>query len=348
MTGRFGEVRGGARREPWGTAVEIGEGLFRIRLDNPIGPLMVNSYAYRGANELVVVDPGWPWTLDALEHALRDLGLAQSFADVDYWLYTHTHIDHMGPAALLSEVSDAPHYTLAAVEPYVEEWHRFQDDSNDWTAWCYEAFVGTEFGDDIAARNKRRREARVEFLVGAHGEKQVRNLRYLNFDEEFVVSDLRLRFVDARGHDPFHGAFHDLDRGWLFSGDVVIATPTPISAPMHDDLQLYLESLNRLEALDASLLLPGHGVQRSGDLTAVYARSRAYQTGYHDQLLQLLDMATEPLDLMAIGLRSTPDGKPYEGGARWVVHLALLDSHLGKLVREGVVERVEGPRYMLA
>ncbi len=340
-------MRGGARREPWGTAVELGDGLFRLRLDNEIGALMVNTYVYRGPDALIVVDPGWPWTLDALEQALRDLGLAMSFEDVDAWLYTHTHIDHMGPAALLSEVSDAPHYTWSAVEPFVAQWHRFQDSVNDWTAWGYEAFVGQQFGDELAARTLKRRAAGVEFLLDAHGEKPVRNVRYLEFDEEFRVSDLRLRFVDARGHDPYHGAFFELDRGWLFAGDVVIATPTPISPPMNDDLDLYMLALDRLEALPTTLLMPGHGVQRSGDLTSVYARSRSYQDGYRDQLQQLLDMSMEPQDLLTLGLRSTPDGKPYEGGARWMVHLALLDSHLRKLVRDGLVELHDGPRYSL-
>ena len=203
-------------------------------------------------------------------------------------------------------------------------------------------------GDALAAQTLQRRGEGIEFLLDAHGEKPVRNLRYLEFDEEFAVSDLRLKFLDARGHDPYHGAFFEPERGWLFSGDVVIATPTPISVPMNDDLDLYMASLDRLAAVPTELLLPGHGVQRSGDLTAVYARSRSYQQAYRDQLMQLLDMSTEPLGLLAIGLRSTPDGKPYEGGARWYVHLALIDSHLRKLVREELVERVDGPRYLLA
>lgn len=337
--------RGIARREDWGTAVEIGDGLFRIRLDNFVGSLMVNTYVYKGPRELIVIDPGWPWTLDALEAAMRDLGLCRSFVDVDAWIYTHTHIDHMGGAALLGEISDAPHYTWSAVEPYVDEWHRFQDDVNDWSTWGYEAFAQREFGDALAEHTRKRRDAGVEFLLHAHGEKPVRNVEYLEFGDELVIDDLRLRFLDARGHDPYHGAFFEPDRGWLFSGDVVIATPTPISAPMNDDLDLYLASLERLAALPATLLLPGHGVQRSGDLERAYTRSRDYQDAYRTQLLELLADKTTPLGLHEIGLLSTPDGKPYEGGARWLVHLALLDSHVRKLVREGLVEQTNGPRY---
>ena len=65
-------------------------------------------------------------------------------------------------------------------------------------------------------------------------------------------------------------------------------------------------------------------------------------------LLEVLGKASSPLGLLQIALETTPDGKPYEGGARWVVHIALLDSHLRSLVKEGVVERLDGPRYRRA
>ena len=62
-------------------------------------------------------------------------------------------------------------------------------------------------------------------------------------------------------------------------------------------------------------------------------------------MLELLEHATEPLDLLQLGLRGTPDGKAYEVSSRWLVHLALFDTHLRKLVADGEVERLPGPRY---
>lgn len=343
---RFANVFGSAQREDWGTSIEVREGLFRIRLQNPVSPLMVNSYAYTSGSELIVIDPGWPWTLDAMEQALRDIGLARSFHDVDAWLYTHTHIDHMGPAALLSDISDAPHYTWSAVEPFVDEWHAFQNRMNDWTPWGETAFDDDASKDELRARTNRRKSGGVEFLLEAHGPLGVRNVEYLEFDDVFDVADLRLRFIDARGHDPYHGAFYEPDRKWLFCGDVVIATPTPVSQAMEDDLRLYMESLDRLDALDTELLLPGHGVQRGGDLAGAYARSRSYQEQYRERLLEALDRA-EPAGLMQLSLELTPSGTVLEPYARWIVHLALVDSHLRALVSEEVAERLDGPRYQL-
>lgn len=344
--GRFGTVKGSARREPWGTSVELDDGLFRIRLNNPYGELLINSYAYRGPQMLVVVDPGWPWTLDALEVALRDLGLARSFEDVGAWLYTHTHIDHMGGAALLCDVSDAPHYAWAPVEQFTQKWHSFQDSYADWAPWGRVSFLD----DDMEHLLRKRTETlqqRGELLLAVHGERVLHNFVGLQFGEQLVVDDLNFTFVDARGHDPYHGAYFEASRGWLFSGDVVIATPTPISAPMGDDLSLYEQSLDRLQALDASLLMPGHGVQRGGDLSLAFNRSREYQQHYRATALNVVQQATAPIDLYQIGLRSTPDRQPFERQSRWLVHLALLDTHLRKLVEDGVIERTAGPRYQM-
>ena len=49
--------------------MRLADSLWRIRLKNPKSSLMVNSYVLAAAGEIVVIDPGWPWTLDALEKA---------------------------------------------------------------------------------------------------------------------------------------------------------------------------------------------------------------------------------------------------------------------------------------
>lgn len=325
----------------------MGDGLFRIRLNNPVGSLLVNTYAYRTSAALVIIDPGWPWTLDALEHALRDLGLARSLTDVTEWLYTHTHIDHMGAAALLAEYSDSPHYAYAGAEPYLEQWHTFQDRMNDWTAWANEAFDDPATKARLRTRTRARVDKGIEFLLEPHGERAVQNAVLVDFGETLRVADLELEFHDARGHDPLHGVFYEPSRRWLFGGDVVIATVTPISRAMDDALGSYLDTLARLAALDVDLLLPGHGVQRSGDLASLFQRSRAYQDEIRRDVLRVLHDATEPLGLLALGLRASPDGKPLEPESRWAVYLALFDSHVHQLIAEGRVEKVAGPRYLL-
>ncbi len=336
-----------AIREDWGTAVEVEPGLFRLRLVNPRGTLLINTYIYKSPGHLAVIDPGWPWTLHGLETALSDLGLG-TLAEVDQWLYTHTHIDHMGLAAILSQHSDAPHHCWSLVEEHLPNWHAFQDDMNDWFDWGKSAFA-EPWRSELIEQRKKQREGQQKYSSMAHqyGERAVENAVLYELGESIQVGDITLDIHDARGHDPYHVAFHEPDRKWLFAGDVVIATPTPISRSMDDDLALYRESLDRLQALDIELLLPGHGVQKSDRIDSAFERSRDYVTSYTERVLAQLETADGPVDLHTIALALTPEGKPLKPEPRWWVHVALVDSHLNMLVNEQKAERLDGPTYLV-
>ncbi len=331
-------------KDEWGSALELAEDLWRLRLrhPSPANHLIVNTYVHRGGGELVVIDPGWAETIERLETALRTMGLADSLADVDYWLYTHSHIDHMGGAALLQEHSQAPHVAWRGLEPHLADWHAFQDDMHDWLPWIGEAFAEPHRSRLLAERVNHGR------LSDRYGTKALERVELVDFGDTISVGDLSLDFVDARGHDPHHGAFFDRERGWLFSGDVVIAVPTPISRAMDDRLDLYRASLARLEALDSSLLLPGHGLHRRDNMDVAFERSRGFVDEYAARTAEALADVDAPVDLYELSLAMTPDGEPYRPSSRWWVHMALVDSHVRALVEAGEAEVVEGPRYALS
>lgn len=316
-------------KEEWGSALELDEGLFRLRLRAPGKSLIVNTYIYRGGGALAVIDPGWPDTVDGLEAALSDMGLAKSLRDVDAWLYTHAHIDHMGSAALISRRTDAPQIAWRGLEPYRERWHAFQDDVHNWTPWIEEAFAEPHRSRLLAERKNQ------GGLVDRYGRGVVENAEFIDFGKCLDVGDLTLEFHDARGHDPHHGAFFEPERGWLFCGDVVIAVPTPICRSMNDEIGAYVDSLDRLQALDAQFLLPGHGLHRRDNIADSFERSRSFVTEYDERTLALLRELNRPVDLYELALAFTPDGEPYRPASRWWVHLAQVDSHLQAFVERG-------------
>ncbi|MBA2662239.1 MAG: MBL fold metallo-hydrolase [Bradymonadaceae bacterium] len=335
-------------RETWGSAVQLTADLWRIRLSNTRGALLVNTYVYSTDGYVAVIDPGWPWTLDRLEEALRDLKLATSLAQVDKWLYTHSHIDHMGAAVLLHKRSKAPHVVWPWVAHELDSWHSFQDRINDWRPWAESAFAEPMRSELAALDEKRRRDWPMATMISAFGEGQIENLEWTDVGQTIAIGDLRLEVLDARGHDPYHIAFWEPERRWLFSGDVVLATPTPIGRAMLDDITLYEQSLARLGALDTALLLPGHGMHHSEDIPRAFSRAQDHLDHYRQGALRALyESGLEPLDLYTLSVSMTAERQPLVPEARWWVHLALVDSHLQKLVAEGLVERVEGPRYQL-
>ena len=326
-------------KKSWGRARQVTDDLWRVRLQHSQKTLVVNTYVYRASDVLAVIDPGWPGTLEGLEHALGDMDLADGLGQVDYWLYTHAHIDHMGPAALIEARSDAPHLAWSGLSDQLDRWHAFQDEVNDWSGWIAEAFVDPHRSRLLA------QTGRGDTLMDTFGAARLTRTDLVDFGQCVEIGELTLEFVDARGHDPHHGAWWEPTRGWLFSGDAVIAAPTPICRAMDDDLAAYRATLDRLEALDPQFLLPGHGLQRRERIPEAFERSRGFVDEYTTNIRRVLRRASEPLDLYAVSLAMTPKGRPLRPTNRWWVHMALVDSHLQALVEAGQAEVVDGPRY---
>lgn len=69
----------------------------------PLGPFQSNCYVVRcpGADETVVVDPGWPGEVERIRAALAGAGCAAI-------LVTHGDLDHIGGVVELVELTGAP------------------------------------------------------------------------------------------------------------------------------------------------------------------------------------------------------------------------------------------------
>lgn len=340
-------------RQDWGTAIKLAPSLWRLRLNNPRGHLLVNTYVYSEDDILAIVDPGWPWSLDALSACLQTLGLATDFSQVTHWLYTHAHVDHMGSAALLSAQSDAPHHAYEGLTPQLHRWHDYQDELADWSWWIQAAFCEPARSELLALARADRPSGRAHLgMSQEYGRPVVGRFIPLRFGQRLQIGSLELEVIDARGHDPHHIAFFERSLGWLFSGDVILPIPTPLSPPMHDDLALYEASLTRLSELPATLLLPGHGVQiAQARIAEAIERSWGFLRQHRRACVKaLLDADGGPLDLYNLAISVGGEGRALEPASRWWVHLALTQTHLDALIKDGEVVKTQsgdGPLYWL-
>jgi glyoxylase-like metal-dependent hydrolase (beta-lactamase superfamily II) len=233
-------------------ATEVAPGIHRL------GNELVNFYVVEDGSRLMLVDAGLPGFLDQL-----DAFLAGRL--VEAVLLTHAHPDHVGIAE--------PVRTRGATV-YVHE------------------------GDAEMARTakypRRERGLRRYFRYGSTWAlllMALRNggLRSVKIAEVTPFGDdasLDLPgwpvVVPVPGHSEGQVAFHFPDRGALLVGDA-LCTRNPLTGRMGPQLMpgafsissaRAMESLARIEPLEAGVLLPGHGDPWTGGVAAAVARAR--------------------------------------------------------------------------
>jgi ribonuclease/clavin/mitogillin len=143
-----------------------------------------------------------------------------------------------------------------------------------------------------------------------------------------------LEAVHTPGHAGGHLAFYEPHYRLLFVGDMVSTLSSIIIAPPDGDLSVYLQSLRRLEAYPARLLLPSHGSVSSRP-QQVLAEAIQHRAKREQQLLAAL----------AAGLTTVAEMVPelYKGLPESLTRMAELQTLAGlyKLRREGVVETAD-------
>jgi glyoxylase-like metal-dependent hydrolase (beta-lactamase superfamily II) len=156
--------------------------------------------------------------------------------------------------------------------------------------------------------------------------------------------DVTLVPVYTPGHASDHLCYYLVEEKAVFTGDVVLGGSTTVIPSDDGDLVAYLDSLERLLALDVQRIYPAHGpVIEDGP-----GRIREYIAHRHQREAQILDALGDGLvTIPAIVARVYVDVTP----ALHPMAAMSVESHLRKLAREGRVQEIEEraapPRWQL-
>ncbi len=200
----------------------------------------MNSYVIR-ADKPLVIDTGFNMDqcFNALTGALSSIGV--DFRRVDYFI-THLHADHLGLAGRLTDrvfMSEADTEIIKnfSLEYWVEYLEYFK----------LNGFPSKEVQKILDTHPGGRYSGNVSFIPVKDG-------------DAFSYGKYSLKAVLTPGHTPGHACLYDQENRVLFSGDHILFDITPnISYWMnHESLGEYLESLDRVYALEVNLALPGH------------------------------------------------------------------------------------------
>jgi glyoxylase-like metal-dependent hydrolase (beta-lactamase superfamily II) len=235
--------------------MEIASGIRRI------GQGVINSYLIEEAGAVTIIDAGVPGYFGDLPAELTAMG--RSIGDVKALVLTHGHSDHIGFAERLRKERDVPVSVHEADA----------------------ALARGEVPNPAKGFGPTRIRPLIEFLwltMRKGGLRIPRIVEVSTFGDGATLDVPGApRVILVPGHTPGSAALHVVGRSALFVGDaiatyaVTTGVAGPQVAPFTADRDQAVASLTRLEGLEATYVLPGHGQPWTGGVAEAIRLVRA-------------------------------------------------------------------------
>ena len=231
-----------------------------IRIPIPYPVKWVNCYYIQDSTP-TLIDTGIndQDSLEKIKEAVEDAG--GTLRDLSRIIATHWHVDHMGLAGKLVELSGA--------EVFVHPWECVElvarpgislRPVKDWvTDFMKEGGAPQQMGGELAEILRERFRTMLSPLSRESG---------MEDGDSFTFDDFRLQVIHTPGHSPGSVCLLEHERGILISGDSVLEEMTcnPASRICEAEqgrrfriLNSYLDSLEKIERLPVKEVFPGHG-----------------------------------------------------------------------------------------
>jgi glyoxylase-like metal-dependent hydrolase (beta-lactamase superfamily II) len=222
------------------TPPEVAEGVFQL------GTRWVNFHLVVDGSDAILVDAGYPRYTGRLEQALRTMG--RRLRDVSAVIVTHHHVDHAGTAEHVRR-SGATVYAGTRDVPIIKG----ERASHPPQGFYREAW----------------RPSMIAYLthtvrVGGAGYRPCEQVEPLADDETLELPG-RPRVLMTPGHTAGHCSVALPDRGVLLVGDAMVNFDYASGARglklhrFNEDRDEAIQSLDRLEPIEADTVLFGHG-----------------------------------------------------------------------------------------
>ena len=180
-----------------------------------------HAYVVKGRRRNIMIDSGLPNTFIQTQAGLAEIGLTPS--DIDMVLLTHEHIDHAGGAALMPEKCLVAAHRLAANKLALKDEFSLMNHAFSLNTDHFEVDICLEQGSVID--------------LGSH----------------------QLEIIHTPGHCSGAICVYEHSQKVLFSADTIMANGIVGGVLGSGNISDYVNSLRRLRAWRADLLLPGHG-----------------------------------------------------------------------------------------
>jgi glyoxylase-like metal-dependent hydrolase (beta-lactamase superfamily II) len=222
---------------------------------------LVNSYLIEDAGAITVIDAGLRGHWKELLRELEAMG--RSLSDIQALLLTHGDVDHVGFAERLREKHGVPVFVAAADA----------------------AEARGEVSKPAAVRDPMRLVPMARFLLYAltHGGPRATPIKEVTLIAGATTLDVpgAPAVIPLPGHTPGSVAYHVPSVDAIFMGDAMTTRSVttgivgPALGPFTVDPRGAVASLDALDGLSASWVLPGHGEPWTGGLAEALRQIRA-------------------------------------------------------------------------
>jgi glyoxylase-like metal-dependent hydrolase (beta-lactamase superfamily II) len=302
-------------------------GVHQLSLPTPYPVGRSNAYLLEG-DPPVLVDCGVKSSraTGELEAGLGERGVR--IGDLGAILLTHPHFDHAGAAADIARRTGVGVYG-----------HRFGLE--------YEFRGRAAFYRVMAQYGAPTPLVATLEAMNDYGERYgeqltaLEELRLLDQGDRFVLGGAALDVLYTPGHNAAHLCFLDRRHAALYCGDLLLAGITPNPLPHFDpqapggrliSLNLYLDSLDRVEALGPVIGLAGHG----RPLADTAAAARKARRQIHQRAEIVLDLCHEHLGETLFALAGRLFGE--EGPLGEALAFSELLAHADRLEASGRIK----------
>jgi ribonuclease/clavin/mitogillin len=202
------------------------------------GPQAPNVYLVVDGGQGALIDAGYPD--EAAVTARLEYIRAISALKLSHIIVTHHHIDHCGGAHALRQATGAAICMHPTEARLLSEWRAAAPQDVD---------IPIE-PQTMVERLRAWRWATAQATADC----------LLQGGDTVQVGGVTIEAIDTPGHTLGSISLYLRQEGVLFTGDTVLGLGTvAIFPPPSGDMALYMQSLQRLQTYDATLLCPGHG-----------------------------------------------------------------------------------------
>ncbi|WP_436903585.1 MBL fold metallo-hydrolase [Halovenus halobia] len=199
---------------------------------------------YRVGDTLVDTGHPCPDSRDRLIEALDE-----SLSGIERVVLTHPHIDHVGGSLSIDGLTDLPHTVFEGTDEILRG---FDDYLGAARTEMAEFASGLTDGDPSA--DDQYFPTDLDYATD-----EVAIERVVTAGDTVALGPYDCTVIHTPGHSHQHMSLYHEPSGVMLSGDIVSTNGHFMYGPVHWDIDEYRTGLQRIQACDPDLLLPGHG-----------------------------------------------------------------------------------------